>query len=58
MCRAALEGIAFSFVYEIELLKPNGIQAKVIRAGNDNLLHFEIFANTGSHINRAENRNR
>jgi xylulokinase len=46
MCRAALEGIAFSFVYGIELLKSDGIQPKVIRAGNDNLFRSEIFANT------------
>ena len=42
----ALEGIAFSFVFGIELLKSDGIQAKVIRAGNDNLFRSEIFANT------------
>lgn len=46
MCRAALEGIAFSFVYGMEILKSDGIQAKVIRAGNDNLFRSEIFANT------------
>ena len=46
ICRAALEGIAFSFVYGMEILKSDGIQAKVIRAGNDNLFRSEIFANT------------
>jgi len=46
MCRAALEGIAFSFVYGMELLKSDGIKTKVIRAGNDNLFRSEIFANT------------
>ncbi len=46
ICRAALEGIAFSFVYGIELMKSDGIEAKVIRAGNDNLFRSEIFANT------------
>ncbi len=46
LCRAALEGIAFSFVYGIEILKSDGIEAKVIRAGNDNLFRSEIFANT------------
>jgi len=46
MCRAALEGIAFSFVYGIEILKSDGINPKVIRAGNDNLFRSEIFANT------------
>lgn len=46
MCRAALEGIAFSFVYGMEILKSDGIKPTVIRAGNDNLFRSEIFANT------------
>ena len=46
LCRAALEGIAFSFVYGMEILKSDGIKPKVIRAGNDNLFRSEIFANT------------
>lgn len=46
LCRAALEGIAFSFVYGMEILKSDGIEPKVIRAGNDNLFRSEIFANT------------
>ncbi len=46
MCRAALEGIAFSFVYGMEIMTSDGIEAKVIRAGNDNLFRSEIFANT------------
>lgn len=46
VCRAALEGIAFSFVYGMELLRRDGIQTKFIRAGNDNLFRSEIFATT------------
>lgn len=46
ICRAALEGIAFSFVYGMEILKSDGIKATVIRAGNDNLFRSEIFVNT------------
>ncbi len=46
ICRAALEGIAFSFVYGMEILKSDGIKPNVIRAGNDNLFRSEIFANT------------
>jgi xylulokinase len=45
-CRAALEGIAFSFVYGMEILKNDNAEIKVIRAGNDNLFRSEIFANT------------
>ncbi len=46
MCRAALEGIAFSFVYGMEILKSDGIKIKVLRVGNDNLFRSEIFSNT------------
>ena len=46
LCRAALEGIAFSFVYGFEIMQSDGILPKVIRAGNDNLFRSEIFANT------------
>ena len=44
--RAALEGIAFSFVYGMEILKNDNADINVIRAGNDNLFRSEIFANT------------
>ncbi len=46
LCRAALEGIAFSFVYGFEIMKSDGLKAEVIRAGNDNLFRSEIFSNT------------
>lgn len=46
LCRAALEGIAFSFAYGMEILKSDGIQARVIRAGNDNLFRSAIFSET------------
>ena len=46
MFRAALEGIAFSFVYGINILKNDGVNLSVIRAGNDNLFRSEIFSNT------------
>jgi xylulokinase len=44
--RAALEGIAFSFVYGIDILKNDGVDLSAIRAGNDNLFRSEIFSNT------------
>ncbi|MDN5205199.1 FGGY family carbohydrate kinase [Fulvivirgaceae bacterium BMA10] len=44
--RAALEGIAFSFVYGTEILSDIGISAQVIRVGNDNLFQSEIFSST------------
>ncbi len=44
--RAALEGIAFSFVYGMDILKNDNAAIHVIRAGNDNLFRSEIFSNT------------
>ncbi|WP_248724337.1 xylulokinase [Seonamhaeicola sp. ML3] len=46
LCRAALEGIAFAFVYGMEILKNDNAEINVIRAGNDNLFRAEIFSNT------------
>jgi xylulokinase len=46
LCRAALEGIAFAFVYGMEIMSADGIKPKVIRAGNDNLFRSEIFSTT------------
>ena len=46
MYRAGLEGIAFSFVYGIQLLKDMGFTIDVMRVGNDNLFQSTIFAST------------
>ncbi|MGI9530936.1 xylulokinase [Lutimonas sp.] len=46
MFRAALESIAFSFVYGIDILKNDGVDLSVIRAGNDNLFRSDIFSTT------------
>lgn len=44
--RAALEGIAFSFVYGIEILNEMGLEISVMRVGNDNLFQSKIFSET------------
>lgn len=44
--RGALEGIAFSFVYGIQILKEMGMSIGVMRVGNDNLFQSEIFSST------------
>ena len=44
--RAALEGIAFSFIYGMEILTGLGMEAKLIRVGNDNLFRSPVFATT------------
>jgi xylulokinase len=46
ICRAALEGIAFAYMYGMEILMKEGLPPKVIRAGNDNLFQSRVFANT------------
>ncbi len=44
--RAALEGIAFSFVYGFKILQKSGIAPSVIKVGNDNLFQSKIFSET------------
>ncbi|WP_405607838.1 xylulokinase [Polaribacter sp. Asnod1-A03] len=44
--RAALEGIAFAFVYGIDILKNDGVNLSGMKAGNDNLFRSEIFSKT------------
>ena len=50
LCRAALEGIAFSFAYGMEIMQDDAIDIKVIRAGNDNLFRSSIFSSTVSSL--------
>lgn len=52
--RATLEGIAFSFVYGIEIMKSMGLKIDKIRAGNDNLFQSEIFSNTIATLTKGE----
>lgn len=44
--RAALEGIAFSFVYGLEILQHDGVVLDTIKAGNDNLFRAKVFSST------------
>jgi len=44
--RAALEGIAFSFVYGIKAMHDLGVYPNNIKVGNDNLFQSETFAQT------------
>ncbi len=48
--RSAIEGIAFSFAYGIELMKKDQFFVNVIRAGNDNLFQSKVFVETLSSI--------
>jgi xylulokinase len=44
--RAALEGIAFSFVYGIEAMRQMGMDIRQLRVGGDNLFRSAIFSDT------------
>ena len=48
--RAALEGIAFSFVHGFQILKGLGLDPTVIKVGNDNLFQSKIFTTTISNL--------
>jgi xylulokinase len=44
--RAVQESIVFSFRYGLDIMRENGMQPKVIRAGKANLFLSEVFAQT------------
>ncbi|WP_379091250.1 xylulokinase [Pedobacter sp. UC225_65] len=44
--RAVQEGIAFSFRYGLDIMRENGMQPKVIRAGKANLFLSDLFTQT------------
>jgi xylulokinase len=44
--RAAQEGIAFAFRYGLDIMRENGMNPQVIRAGKANLFLSELFADT------------
>ena len=54
LIRASLEGIAFSFIYGMEILINDNLNPKLIRAGNDNLFQSELFSTTISTILNKE----
>lgn len=44
--RAALEGVAFSFAYGMNMLKGMGLNIDVLRVGNDNMFQSKTFTTT------------
>jgi len=52
--RAALEGIAFSFIYGLEVMAQAGVEAEKMYVGNDNLFQSKIFAQTLSSLANAD----
>jgi xylulokinase len=49
MVRATQEGIAFAFRYGLDIMRENGIDPNIIRAGRSNLFLSEVF--TTSFVN-------
>ncbi len=46
MYRASLEGVAFSMVQGINILKEMGLNVDVLRVGNDNMFQSRVFSST------------
>ena len=53
LVRAALEGIAFSFYYGMDIINDMGIETSLIRAGYANLFQSEVFAETLANLSGA-----
>ena len=53
ICRAAQEGIAYSFQYGMELMGQVGINVRTIRAGYANMFMSEIFAQTLADVSHS-----
>jgi len=53
LCRAVLEGIVFSFMYGMEVMKESGIEIKSIRAGFANMFQSEVFCETLAGVSGA-----
>ncbi len=46
LCRAVQEGVAFSFIYGMEVMREAGIEARLLRAGATNMFLSDIFSHT------------
>ncbi len=51
--RASLEGIAFSFMYGMEVMQELGLDIHKLRVGNDNLFQSNIFSTTIASLSGA-----
>jgi xylulokinase len=51
--RAIQEGIVFSFMYGIEIMKQMGMEIRTIRAGNTNMFQSEVFRQTLATVSGA-----
>ncbi len=53
LVRAGIEGVAFSFVYGMRIMKELGVELSTIRVGNDNMFQSPLFASTISTLTGA-----
>ena len=53
MVRAVQEGIAFSFRYGLDIMRENGINPTVVRAGKANLFLSDVFTQSFANVNNV-----
>jgi len=53
LCRAVQEGVVFSFMYGMEIMKETGIEIKTIRAGYANMFMSDVFCETLAGVSGA-----
>ncbi len=53
ICRAVQEGVVFSFMYGMEVMKETGIELKTIRAGFANMFMSDVFCQTLAGVSGA-----
>jgi xylulokinase len=53
LVRAVQEGIAFSFRYGLDIMRENGINPTVVRAGKANLFLSDVFAQSFANVNNT-----
>jgi xylulokinase len=54
LCRAVQEGIVFSFMYGMDVMKETGIEIKTIRAGFSNMFMSDVFCDTLAGVSGAK----
>ena len=55
--RAAQEGIAFSFRYGLDIMRENGLEPSVIRAGKANMFLSDVFTKAFVNVTNVAIRN-
>lgn len=53
LCRAVQEGIVFSFMYGMEVMKETGMEIRTIRAGFANMFRSDVFCETLAGVSGA-----